>query len=380
MSIRFSFTPTLVRSDSHTNPIAKFQLRQFLVRKNNLERDLHLGTCVRRTLFAREIQKIENTRMQPLGLTEPAQRARSTKLKLTGREPSNKDLLKENLPANSVHANVSHAPSLLQGPLTINDFEIGMPLGRGKYGLVYLAREKRTKFVCALKVLFKEQLKKCNNEKQLRREIEIQSSFRNPNILRLYGYFHDRETIVLVLEYAYHGELYKQLQDAGSFGEAKTAYYIASLASALKYAHSKHVIHRDLKPENVLIGLDGEIKIADWGWAVHTKSRRKTFCGTLDYLAPELVEHREYDEHVDIWSLGVMMYEFIVGKPPFEVEGRSETCARITTVNFTFPNTVSAPARDLITKVKKKTKTCTRMHSLMCVDACASSIKAIELE
>jgi serine/threonine protein kinase len=105
----------------------------------------------------------------------------------------------------------------------LSDFEIGRPLGRGKFGNVYLAREKRTKYIVALKVLYKEQLKKESVEHQLRREIEIQAHLRHRNILRLYGYFYDETRVYLILEYAKGGELYKRLQEKKRFDEEESA-------------------------------------------------------------------------------------------------------------------------------------------------------------
>lgn len=199
----------------------------------------------------------------------------------------------------------------------LEDFEIGRPLGKGKFGNVYLAREKQSKFILALKVLFKTQLEKAGVEHQLRREVEIQSHLRHPNILRLYGYFHDATRVYLILEYAPLGAVYRELQKLSKFDEQRTATYITELANALSYCHSKRVIHRDIKPENLLLGSAGELKIADFGWSVHApSSRRTTLCGTLDYLPPEMIEGRMHDEKVDLWSLGVLCYEFLVGKPP----------------------------------------------------------------
>ena len=127
----------------------------------------------------------------------------------------------------------------------LSDFEIGRPLGKGKFGNVYLAREKRSKFIVALKVLFKSQLQKAHVEHQLRREIEIQSHLRHPHVLRMFGYFYDETRVYLILEFAPRGEMYKALQKQpeGKFDEKRTAKYVYQLADALKYCHSKKVKH-----------------------------------------------------------------------------------------------------------------------------------------
>eukprot|EP00899_Mesostigma_viride_P024297 jgi/Mesvir1/5051/Mv02252-RA.1 len=237
------------------------------------------------------------------------------------------------------------------------DFDVGRPLGRGKFGNVYLAREKQSKYIVALKVLFKCQLENSHVEIQLRREIEIQTHLRHPNILRMYGFFYDGDRVFLILEYAARGELYKELQKKKFFSEQRSATYIHALGGALQHCHRKHVIHRDIKPENLLLGLKGELKIADFGWSVHApNSRRQTMCGTLDYLPPEMVEGKEHDATVDVWSLGVLLYEFLFGTPPFEAKGNRETYKRIVTVDLKFPQypAVSDGAKDLIRKLLQK--------------------------
>ncbi|KAJ2080904.1 spindle assembly checkpoint kinase [Coemansia sp. RSA 988] len=235
----------------------------------------------------------------------------------------------------------------------LSDFDIGRILGKGKFGRAYLAREKGTNYICALKVLFKSELQESNIEKQLKREVEIQTHLRHPHILRLYGYFHDGKRIYLILEYAARGEMYKLLQKQGSFGEPEAAKYIAQMATALEYLHSKNVIHRDIKPENLLINANGDLKIADFGWSVYSRnSRRRTLCGTLDYLPPEMVEGRDHDASVDLWSLGVLMYEFLVGVPPFEdLKSHKATYRRIARVDLHIPPSVSTDAADLILKL-----------------------------
>ncbi|KAL7626874.1 spindle assembly checkpoint kinase [Parahypoxylon ruwenzoriense] len=234
-------------------------------------------------------------------------------------------------------------------------FEIGRPLGKGKFGRVYLARERTSGFICALKVLHKSELQQGRVEKQVRREIEIQSNLRHPNILQLFGHFHDSKRVFLILEFAGKGELYKHLRKENRFPEWKASQYIAQMASALRYLHRKHVIHRDIKPENILMGIHGEIKISDFGWSVHApNSRRQTMCGTLDYLPPEMLRPGSsdnwYNEKVDLWSLGVLAYEFLVGEAPFE-DTPIMTQRRIAKADMTIPSFVSPEAKDLIKRL-----------------------------
>ncbi|XP_028754888.1 serine/threonine-protein kinase Aurora-3-like [Neltuma alba] len=242
---------------------------------------------------------------------------------------------------------------------SLRDFEIGKPLGKGKFGRVYVAREVKSKYIVALKVIFKEQIEKYRIHHQLRREMEIQTSLQHPNILRLYGWFHDAERVFLILEYAHNGELYKELRKKGHLTEKQAATYILSLTKALAYCHEKHVIHRDIKPENLLLDHEGRLKIADFGWSVQSRSKRHTMCGTLDYLAPEMVENKEHDFSVDNWTLGILCYEFLYGSPPFEAESQVDTFKRIMKIDLNFPSTptVSSEAKNLISRLLVKDST-----------------------
>lgn len=193
---------------------------------------------------------------------------------------------------------------------TLADFDIGSKLGEGKYGNVYLAREKDSKFVLALKIISKKQIGLQKIEYQVRREIQIQGSLVHPNILRMYGFFHDKNRLYLILEFAPGGNLYHALKKNKRFDERTAARYVRNLVSALAYLHDRDIIHRDLKPENLLICGD-QLKIADFGWSVQepTDMRRETLCGTLDFLSPEMIMRKPHSKAVDLWSLGVLTYE-----------------------------------------------------------------------
>ncbi|CAL5996187.1 Aurora_kinase [Hexamita inflata] len=273
---------------------------------------------------------------------------------------------------------------------TIDDYQIGRYLGRGKYGLVYLARENKSGLVVALKVLYKQFILKERCEGQLRRELEIHTNLRHPNITRLYTWFQDATRIFLVLEYCSGGELYSYLTQFTRLPVRVVSKITHDVLAALQFAHKKSILHRDIKLENVLCSYSPELieslklklstnsltdsqgpetpenllqftfKLSDFGWSVHhpgvaqksvfNQSRRKTQCGTLDYLPPQLVLGQPYHSGCDIWSLGVMCYELLAGQPPFYHETLETTKANIAAVKFSYPEGMPDVAKDFIKK------------------------------
>ncbi|KAG3118483.1 hypothetical protein PI124_g3528 [Phytophthora idaei] len=241
----------------------------------------------------------------------------------------------------------------------MDDFVVTKNLGQGKFGNVYLAKEKRSNVTVALKVLFKSPLTRDGGASNLKREVEIQGRLRHPNILRLIGYFYDDSCVYLVLEYAPYGELYKELAREKVFSDAVAVHYVSQVVEALKYCHSCDVIHRDIKPENLLLGYNKTIKLADFGWSVHAPkpyNLRKTFCGTPDYLSPEMVMGEHYDNRTDSWSLGVLTYELLIGLTPFYCENQMDMYKRIELADYHFPPTplLSESAKSFIDGLLKR--------------------------
>lgn len=167
----------------------------------------------------------------------------------------------------------------------------------------------------------------------------------------MYGFFFDQKRVYIILEYAAGGELYGILRNSGPLDEERAAVYIAQMVKAMKYLHSLNIIHRDLKPENILLCNKNVVKLSDFGWSVHTTKNRKTFCGTIDYICPEIINRTPYDSRLDLWTIGVLAYELNAGHAPFESSARSETAKRIRNIDYQVPEYFSPELRDFIRRL-----------------------------
>ena len=197
---------------------------------------------------------------------------------------------------------------------------IPFELGRGSFGCVYLVTHNDTKKKYALKVMNKNKLfQTYGNCHLIKNEIDLHSKLNHPNIIRLYSYSETEEEINILLEYAENGTLYSLIQKEKGFSEHKAYKYFIQIVNAVYFLHQNNIIHRDIKPENILIGENDVLKLCDFGWAKElTVNNRSTFCGTVEYMAPEIVGSEKYDCSVDVWSLGILLYELLMGHSPFK--------------------------------------------------------------
>ena len=204
-------------------------------------------------------------------------------------------------------------------PLIIQDFDVLKEIGAGSYGKVYKVYLNKAKKFFALKIYNKKQIKNLNLYDNLFNEIKNLVICNHPNIIKLYSVFDDSKKIYLVLELANDGNLYKKLKKKKKFSENQTRIYIYEILKAIKYLHTKtpQILHRDIKPENILLN-EEKVKIADFGWSKLNDKFRNTFCGTPDYLSPEMIKGTGHNEKLDIWTIGVLMFELLHGRTPFE--------------------------------------------------------------
>jgi serine/threonine protein kinase len=187
-------------------------------------------------------------------------------------------------------------------------------------------------------------------------EISIHSKLAHENIIKLYNVHEDKDNINIIMEYAENGNLYELIsKEKNGLTESKAFDYFIQVVNAVYYLHNNNIIHRDIKPENILIGNDNKIKLCDFGWAKElTLENRSTFCGTVEYMAPEIVGSENYDYSVDIWSLGILLYELLYGHSPFKASNTKNVILNIKTHELTYDDKnklISKSCKDLIQKL-----------------------------
>ena len=239
----------------------------------------------------------------------------------------------------------------------ITDFEKEREIGKGGFGLVWKVIHKKTQKVYCIKVIEKKGIIEQKLVPQMNREIEIMYILNNPHCLRLKNHFEDDNNFYLVMPLASKGQLYRVLKKFRKFDERTAAQILRETISALQYLHSfkPPIIHRDIKPENLLLNEGGRVLLADYGWSNFNVEGdvRKTFCGTPEYIAPEMLMKKGHDTRVDIWSIGILMLELLSGYSPFVAKSNQELYQNIRKLKIQWPKDMPPLAKNLISKILK---------------------------
>ncbi|ETI22593.1 hypothetical protein G647_06669 [Cladophialophora carrionii CBS 160.54] len=243
-----------------------------------------------------------------------------------------------------------------QGSLKIDDFELLKVVGRGSFGKVMQVMKKDTGRIYALKTIRKAHIISRSEVAHTLAERSVLAQINNPFITPLKFSFQSPDKLYFVLAFVNGGELFHHLQKEQRFDINRSRFYTAELLCALECLHGFKVIYRDLKPENILLDYTGHIALCDFGLCkldMKDEDRTNTFCGTPEYLAPELLLGHGYTKTVDWWTLGVLLYEMLTGLPPFYDENTNEMYRKILQepLHFPGPEIVPAAAKDLLQKL-----------------------------
>lgn len=241
--------------------------------------------------------------------------------------------------------------STLTHHLTVNDFELLKVVGKGSFGKVMQVKKKDTGKVYAMKVLKKAHLVARKQVAHTQTERKVLENIDHPFIVSLRFAFQTEDKLYMILDYFTGGELFFHLKNTGRFPEARAKFYAAEIVLALEELHRHAIIYRDLKPENVLLDEQGNIILTDFGLSKESISGDQlthTFCGTPEYLAPEVIHGAGYGKAVDWWSLGTLLYEMLTGLPPFYNQNLHVMYEKIIRAKLTFPDYLSPDAKSLL--------------------------------
>eukprot|EP01133_Synstelium_polycarpum_P003623 gene3623-4151_t len=234
--------------------------------------------------------------------------------------------------------------------VTKDDFELLTVIGKGSFGKVMQVKKKDDQKIYAMKVLRKDAIIARKQVNHTKSEKNILQGISHPFIVNLHFAFQTRDKLYMILDFVNGGELFFHLKREGRFSEPRVKLYAAEIVSALAHLHQQDIVYRDLKPENILLDSDGHICITDFGLSkkIENTDGTFTFCGTPEYLAPEVLNGHGHGCAVDWWSLGTLLYEMLTGLPPFYSQNVSMMYQKILNGELKIPSYITPEAKSLL--------------------------------
>ncbi|XP_037906846.1 cAMP-dependent protein kinase catalytic subunit 3 [Hermetia illucens] len=233
----------------------------------------------------------------------------------------------------------------------LDDFQMIKTIGTGTFGRVCLCKDKQTDTFGAMKILTMTDVIRLKQVEHVKNEKNILAEVDHPFIVNMLWSTKDDCCLYMLFEYVCGGELFTYLRNAGRFSASAANFYATEIILALEYLHSLMIVYRDLKPENLLINRDGHLKITDFGFAKKLRDRTWTLCGTPEYLAPEIIQSKGHNRAVDWWALGILIYEMIIGYPPFYDDNPFGIYEKILSGKIDWPKNMDPVAKDLVKKL-----------------------------
>uniref|UniRef100_A0AAQ6AC95 Serine/threonine-protein kinase PLK n=1 Tax=Amphiprion ocellaris TaxID=80972 RepID=A0AAQ6AC95_AMPOC len=251
----------------------------------------------------------------------------------------------------------SEMARIITDPATGKCYCRGKVLGKGGFAKCYEMTDLSTSKVYAAKIIPHARVSKPHQREKIDREIELHRALHHKHIVHFYHHFEDKENIYILLEYCSRKSLAHILKARKVLTEPEVRYYLRQIVSGLKYLHEQEILHRDLKLGNFFVSDSMELKVGDFGLAAKLEpagNRRKTICGTPNYLSPEVLNKQGHGCESDIWALGCVMYTMLLGRPPFETTNLKETYRCIREARYSLPSSLSPQAKQLIASLLAK--------------------------
>nr|XP_029143854.1 serine/threonine-protein kinase AtPK2/AtPK19 isoform X4 [Arachis hypogaea] len=238
----------------------------------------------------------------------------------------------------------------------VEDFEVLKVVGQGAFGKVYQVRRTGTSEIYAMKVMRKDKIVQKNHAEYIKSERDILTKVVHPFIVRLRYAFQTKYRLYLVLDFVNGGHVFFHLYRQGLFREDLARFYAGEIVCAVSHLHANGIMHRDLKPENILLDADGHLVLTDFGLAKEFTeiARSNSMCGTLEYIAPEIFIGKGHDKAADWWSVGILLFEMLTGKPPFTGGNRQKIQQKIIKDKLKLPAFLSSEAHSLLKGLLQK--------------------------